>query len=67
MFDELILGIIKCLKNKSDIEVRILEDLTISAIEEIYNSLQNDIFIINRKNQHVIKRWRKILNIKVSP
>lgn len=59
MFDELILGIIKCLKNKSDIEVRILEDLTISAIEEIYNSLQNDIFIINRKNQHVIKRWRK--------
>lgn len=66
MFDELIISIIKCLKSKSNIEVRILGDLTMSAIKEIHNSLQDDIFIINRKNHHIIKRWSKITQYKGS-
>ena len=70
MFDNLIIHITKCLKNRSNVHVRDLEKLTISAINGFKILLDNDLFKVagynsEIKNLKIIRKWQKITYYKL--
>ncbi|MEH7110641.1 AAA family ATPase [Bacillus sp. JJ1764] len=70
LFDDLIKHITKCLKDRSDVQVRDLEDFTINAINGFKVSLDNDLFKVagyknEIKNLKIIRKWQKITYYKL--
>ncbi|MBS4212693.1 AAA family ATPase [Neobacillus rhizophilus] len=74
LFNELIEHLIIGLKNKNDIEVNLVEDLTINAFKEMFNSIEDLTVVINmglnskyeRKNlKTILNKWKRATRAKI--